>query len=108
MLDHRLDDYLSLDTDVAAPGATIVAIGNDDLQACFENVPRCRGKALTVEHVSMFNTPDMSAVLDRLAVLLADGNLDTEIAHTYDLDGVAEAQRAVLEDSYLGKLVVEP
>lgn len=108
VLDHRLDDYLSLDTDVAAPGATIVAIGNDDLQACFENVPRCRGKALTVEHVSMFNTPDMSAVLDRLAVLLADGNLDTEIAHTYDLDGVAEAQRAVLEDSYLGKLVVEP
>ncbi|MFD1588975.1 NADPH:quinone reductase [Halorientalis brevis] len=108
VLDHRLDDYLSLDAEVAASGATIAAIGNADLQACFENVPRCRGKALTVEHVSMFNTPDMGAVLDRLAVLMADGNLDAEIAHTYDLDGIAEAHRAVLEDSYFGKLVVEP
>jgi len=108
VLDHRLDEYLSLDAEVAAPDATIAAIGNDRLEACFENVPRCRGKALTVEHVSMFNTPDMSAVLDRLAVLMADADLGAEIAHSYDLDGVAEAQRAVLEDSYFGKLVVEP
>ena len=58
--------------------------------------------------MSMFNTPDMGAVLERLARLLADGELAPEIARSYDLEDAAEAQRAVVEDSFVGKLVVEP
>ncbi|WP_302080688.1 NADPH:quinone reductase [Salinibaculum rarum] len=107
ILDHRLDEYLSFDTDVAAHGGNIGAIGNESLSATFENVPQCRSKALSVHHVSMFNTPDISYVLSKLATLMADGNLSSVVARRYALENVDEAHRAVLEDSYLGKLVVE-
>ncbi|MFB6308367.1 MAG: NADPH:quinone reductase [Haloarculaceae archaeon] len=108
ILDHRLDDYLSFDADVAAEGGRIAAIGNTDASATFADVPRCRSKALSVHHVSMFNTPDYGAVLERLARLLEDGDLTAEIARRYDLEEVPEAHRAVVGDSYLGKLVVRP
>ena len=39
ILDHRLDDYLQFDADVAARDGQIVAIGNEDVTASFENVP---------------------------------------------------------------------
>ncbi len=108
VLDHRLDDYLQFDADVAATGARIVGIGNEDVAAGFENVPAARSKELTITLMSMYNTPDISAVLARLARLVADGEVVPEIARTYSLDGVADAQRDVLEESFLGKLVVEP
>ncbi|WP_340101665.1 NADPH:quinone reductase [Salinibaculum salinum] len=108
ILDHRLDEYLPFDTDVAADDGDIGAIGNESLSATFENVPQCRGKALSVHHVSMFNTPDIGAVLSNLATLLGNGDLSGIVARRYALDDVGEAHRAVLEDSYLGKLVVTP
>ncbi|WP_254821499.1 alcohol dehydrogenase catalytic domain-containing protein [Haloglomus halophilum] len=108
ILDHRLDDYLGLDCEVAAFRGRIAAIGNSDPEATFPNVPAHRGKALTVNHVSMFNTPDVARVLGRLAALLERGSLVPQVARTYDLAGVKDAQQAVLDDSFLGKLVVEP
>jgi NADPH2:quinone reductase len=108
VLDHRLDDYLGLDCEVAAFGGRIAAIGNSDPAATFPNVPAHRGKALTVHHVSMFNTPDVSRVLGRLAALVKSGAVAPQVARTYRLDEVGEAQQAVLDDSFLGKLVVEP
>ncbi|WP_276271423.1 NADPH:quinone reductase [Haloarcula litorea] len=108
VLDHRLDDYLSFDADVAAESARIGAIGNTDPAATFDDVPACRAKDLTVHHVSMFNTPDFGAVLESLGTLLADGELTAEVAETYRLAEVGDAQRAVLDDSFLGKLVVTP
>lgn len=108
VLDHRVDDYLGLDCEVAAFGGRIAAIGNTDPAATFPNVPAHRGKALTVHHVSMFNTPDVARVLRRLAGLMERGALEPHVAETYDLESVREAQEAVLEESFLGKLVVEP
>ncbi len=108
ILDHRLDDYLQFDVDVAAQGARVAAIGNTNPDATFENVPQCRGKALSVHHVSMFNTPDFGAVLDRLGTLMADGSITPVVARRYGLAGVADAQAAVMSESVLGKLVVEP
>ena len=108
ILDHRLDEYLQLDADVAAQGAAIGAIGNESLSATFEDVPQCRGKALSVHHVSVFNTPDIGAVLSRLATLLADGDLTGVVARRYPLADVADAHRAVMDESYFGKLVVVP
>jgi NADPH2:quinone reductase len=108
ILDHRLDDYLQFDADVAAQGGRIVGIGNEDVAATFENVPGARSKELTYVLMSMFNTPDISVVLRTLARLMEAGDLAAEIAGVSDLDEVAEAQRAVLEDSFVGKLVVEP
>ena len=108
LLDHRLDDYLGFDVKVAAQGARLAAIGNSDPDATFENVPQCRAKAITVHHVSMFNTPDFGAVLDRLGTLAADGELTPVVARRYGLDEVAAAHADVLSGSRLGKLVVEP
>jgi NADPH2:quinone reductase len=108
VLDHRLDDYLAFDTRVAAQGARIAAIGNTDPAATFEDVPGCRAKALSVHHVSMFNTSDFGAVLSRLATLADDGDITPVVAREYDFAAVPEAHRAVLDDSFLGKLVVTP
>jgi NADPH2:quinone reductase len=107
VLDHRLDDYLGLDCEVAAAGARIAAIGNTESSATFPNVPAHRAKSLSVHHVSMFNTPDVARVLTRLAALVESGGIEPQVARTYSLDEVGEAQRAVLEESFLGKLVVE-
>ena len=108
ILDHRLDDYLGLDCRVAGFDADIAAIGNTDSEATFPNVPAARGKALTVHHVSMFNTPDIGGVLERLVRLYERGDIEPVVAETYDLEDVADAQVDVLEESVLGKLVVVP
>jgi len=52
--------------------------------------------------------PDIGPILDRLGRLVADGRLDVRIDRTYSLDEAAEAHRAVLDESFLGKLLVEP
>ncbi|MHC3439913.1 quinone oxidoreductase family protein [Natrialbaceae archaeon A-gly3] len=108
ILDHRLDDYLGLDCRVAGFNANVAAIGNTDSKATFPNVPAARGKALTVHHVSMFNTPDIGGVLERLVRLYERGDIEPVVDRTYALEGVADAQTAVLEESVFGKLVVVP
>ncbi|GAA0299750.1 NADPH:quinone reductase [Halarchaeum salinum] len=108
IVDHRLNDYFGLDADVAAHGARLVALGNTEPAATLPDVPGARAKELTVSLMSMYNTPDIGRVLGRLAGLLADGRLAPEVARTYALNEAAEAQRAVVEDSVFGKLVIEP
>ncbi|MFB6136595.1 MAG: NADPH:quinone reductase [Halobacteriaceae archaeon] len=108
VLDHRLDDYLQFDADVAAQGARVVGIGNTSPEAGFEDVAAARAKELQVTLMSMYNTPDVGAVLERIADLLERGAVVPDVHRVYALDEAAEAQRAVLEDSFLGKLVVEP
>ncbi|WP_276246856.1 NADPH:quinone reductase [Haladaptatus sp. YSMS36] len=108
ILDHRLDEYLPLDCAVAAKGCRIVAIGNEDQEATFPSVPAARAKALSVHHVSMFNTPDIGDVLSRLATLMEAGALTPRVHQTYDLAEVGAAHDDVLAESFLGKLVVTP
>jgi len=108
ILDHMLDDYLQFDADVAAQGARIVGIGNTDTAAGFTDVPGARSKELTLQLSSMFNTPDMSAVLARLATLMRYGELVPDVARTYDLEEAADAQRDVMAESFFGKLVIRP
>lgn len=108
ILDHRADEYLAFDATVAAQGGRVGVIGNEEQTATLANVPNWRNSGLSMHHVSAFNTPDVSSVLSRLATLLASGKLEAIVARRYSLDGVEEAHRAVLTDSYLGKLVVIP
>lgn len=58
--------------------------------------------------MSAFNVPDFRVPLGRVADLLASGDLSVRIARRYDLTDAREAQRAVMEDSIFGKLVIEP
>jgi NADPH:quinone reductase-like Zn-dependent oxidoreductase len=108
VLDHRLDDYLQFDADVAANDGRIVGIGETDPAVGFANDGVARGKDLTVQFMSMFNTPTLRRPLERIARLLGEGDVDIEVARTYGLDGVADAHRDVVGDSVLGKLVVTP
>lgn len=107
VLDPLADTYFELDGDVAAHGATIVGIGNESATA---PVPMTMGKFkdLTFQIMSMFNTPDTGAALERLAALVADGEIEPVIDRRYGLEGVGDAHSAVLGESFLGKLVVEP
>jgi NADPH:quinone reductase-like Zn-dependent oxidoreductase len=108
ILDHRLDDYLQFDADVAADDGRIVGIGENDPAVGFTDDGVARGKDLTYRFMSMFNTPRLADPLDAVGSLLADGDLRIEVARTYGLEEVATAQTDVLADSFLGKLVVTP
>jgi len=107
VLDTFADRYLGLDAEVAAEGARIVLIGNEGPEASLPMGPG-KSKELGVQVMSMYNTPDIGAVLDRLATLMVRGELAPDIARRYPLEDAGEAQRAVLEESFLGKLLVVP
>ncbi|MFB6131439.1 MAG: NADPH:quinone reductase [Salinigranum sp.] len=108
ILDHRLDDYFQFDADVAAIGARVVGIGENEPSVGLDNPSLARLKDVRYQLMSMFNTPDLRVPLARLASLMAAGDLSIGVARTYDLEEAGEAQRAVMEDSFLGKLVITP
>jgi len=108
ILDHRLDDYLQFDADVAAQGCRVVGIGENSPDPAFTNDGAARSKDVNYQFMSMFNMPDLRVGLRGVAHLMADDRLSIDIARSYDLDEAGEAQRAVMEDSFFGKLVVEP
>ena len=108
ILDHRLDDYLQFDAEVAAQGGRVVGIGENDPELGFSHVGAARSGEVNYQFMVLFNAPDLRGILDGVAHLLATGNLEIDIARSYGLDDAAEAQRAVMEDSFFGKLVIEP
>ncbi|AGN00391.1 zinc-binding dehydrogenase [Salinarchaeum sp. Harcht-Bsk1] len=107
-LDHRLDDYLQFDADVAAHEGRVVGIGENDPVVGFENDSPARGKDLRFQFMSMFNTPRLAEPLERVATLLDDGALSVEVEQTYSLENAAAAQTSVMTDSFLGKLAITP
>lgn len=108
VLDHMLGEYMQLDVDVSAHGGTVVAIGGNYDSPVIEDLTAAIGKDLTIQPMDMFNEPNIDIALERLASLLDSGRLTVNIARTYSLDEAAEAQRAVVEDSFPGKLVLVP
>jgi NADPH:quinone reductase-like Zn-dependent oxidoreductase len=107
VLETFLDRHLPMDARIAAHGGRIVGVGNTSDEASLPIGP-AKSKDLRVQGMSMFNVDDTAAVLDRLGRLVASGAVVPEVARTYDLAGTADAQRAVLEESFVGKLIVEP
>ncbi|ELY49930.1 NADPH:quinone reductase [Natronorubrum bangense] len=108
ILDHRLDDYLQFDADVAATGARVVGIGENSPDPAFTNDGVARSKDVNYQFMSMFNTPDLRVPLRGVAHLMATDALSIEIARSYDLEEAGQAQRDVMTESVLGKLVIEP
>ncbi|MFD1514989.1 NADPH:quinone reductase [Halomarina rubra] len=107
VLDTFMNEYFPLDARVAAPGARIVGIGNTSDEA---RIPlgQAKSKDLDFQVMSMFNVEDTAAVLERLGRLVVSGEVVPEVAQTFALDETADAHRTVMEESFLGKLVVEP
>jgi NADPH:quinone reductase-like Zn-dependent oxidoreductase len=108
VLDHRLDDYLQFDAEVVSERGRVVGIGNKRAESTLTDLRGARAKDLNVQFMSMFNTPDLRVPLRGVAHLMDIGALSVEIADTFVLSAADEAHRAVMENSYLGKLVVEP
>jgi len=105
VVDHRPETYFELDIDLLSAGGTLVLIEGEFPET--ESAVLSRMKDLTIQAVSGLNAADVGAVLGDLVGLVAADRLTVEVARTYPLAEAAEAQRAVVEDSYVGKLVID-
>ncbi len=108
VLDHRLDEYLQFDAEVAATGGRVVGIGENAPDPAFTDDGVARSKDVSYHFMSMFNTPDLRDPLEGIAHFMRTDRLAVSLAETYDLEAARAAQRAVLEESYLGKLAIVP
>ena len=82
VVDLHMDQYLQLNADVVNTGARVIGIGNDTAEGGFDDIGVTKGKEVRYQFMSLFNAADLGEA--------------------------GEAQRAVLEDSFLGKLVLTP
>jgi NADPH2:quinone reductase len=108
VFDPMLGTYLQFDFDVLAYGGTVVAIGGPGDECRITDLWSALRTDATLQVFAMSNAPDLGAVLAEVAELLADGRLSVHLARTYSLEEAGEAQRAVMEDSFPGKLVLLP
>ncbi len=108
VLDHRLHEYLQFDADVANVGCRVLGIGEKETGVGFERSSATRRKDLQLTMMTTFNTPDFRVLLRKVAYLMSEGDLEVSIAETYGLEDAADAHRDVLEESFLGKLVINP
>jgi len=112
ILDHMPDRYLGVDVELAAHEGDVAVIAGEE--ATLPNVTAARSKELALHMLSMSNLathpemPDIGPILARLGQLLAEDRLEVAIDRTHSLEEAAEAHRAVMEDSVVGKIVVEP
>jgi NADPH2:quinone reductase len=112
VVDHRFDDYAELDIDVSRFGGRIVNIGGAEGQ--IPAAALARTKELTIHFMTAANLVErpalvqMTAILERLTRLLAEGELTVNVARKYDLTEARDAQRDVIEGGYIGKLAVIP
>ncbi len=112
VLDHMPGQYVGFDADIAAFEGDIVVIAGE--QVALGDVAGARGNELDIHMMSMSNLatqpnmPDIGPILERLAALLANDRLAVRIERTYPLEEAAEAHRAVLEESIVGKILVTP
>lgn len=110
IFDHRADEYFKFDIDIAAFGGRIVQYAGED--GAFEGGRTGRGKNLSIHMMNMGNLatvascPDVSESLTPVLELVESGDLDPHIHHTYDLDEAAEMHRSILDESFIGKLVL--
>lgn len=108
ILDHRINEYVDLDTQICAPGADIVAIAGTALKLTYSNSGMARGKMQTLHHFAFAQLPAYAPALERIATLAADGDISPVVERTYDLDSMPQAHADVAEGGFLGKLVVVP
>lgn len=112
IFDHRADEYFSFDIDAAAFGGNIVHYGGLEDEVRLPKTPR--RKNLSMHGMSMSNLatvpelPSVASVLERVLDLVDQGEIAPTIARTYELEEAADAHRAILEDSFVGKLLVIP
>lgn len=108
VLDHRFGEYAQFDVNVAGYGGDVLVIGGNYDEPQVTDLTEAIGKDLTIQPFDVFNLDAIDEVLRRLGTLLAAGDLSTAVARTYDLSEAEAAHRDVANDSFVGKLVLEP
>lgn len=112
IFDHRAKDYFAFDIEAAAFDGTIVHYGNVDGTVDLPHTALENQLSIHVMTMSNLAThpdlPTIASVLARVLDLTQHGHLTPAIARTYPLEEAAEVHRAILEDSFIGKLVLTP
>ena len=110
ILDHRLDEYLDLDAEVANMEARVMGIGEAEMDpsvgVAASSAPRL--KNLTVKFMKMFNTPDLKTPLEGIAGMIERDELVIDVAREYTLEEAGQAHHDVMADSFFGKLINRP
>ena len=112
VLDHMPSRYFGTDVELAAQGGDVAVIAGGE--STLPDPTAARSKELSLHMMSMSNLathpemPDIGPILTRLARLLEQDRLEVIIDRTHSLTEAAEAHRAVMEKSIVGKIVVEP
>ncbi|MXR53028.1 zinc-binding dehydrogenase [Halovenus sp. WSH3] len=112
VLDALPGTYFDTDVAVAGFGGDVSVLAGDE--ATLSDVPAARSKELDIHMMSMSNlathpdAPDIGPILDRLGRLVAEDRLEVVIDRTYPLEDAAQAHRAIMEESFLGKIVLTP
>lgn len=112
IFDHRPYEYFTLDVEAAAFNGRIVLYSG--LHGEVELSMTALQNNLTVHAMTMSNLathremPSIASVLRRVLDLTDQGVLMPRIARTYGLEEAQTVHRAILEDSFVGKLVVVP
>lgn len=108
VLDHMFGTYCQLDIDVAGYGADVLVIGNNYDQPRIADLTEAIGKDVTIQPFDVFNLDPIDGTLARVAELMRRGVLSVEVDRTFALEEAPDAHRSVVEDSFLGKLVIVP
>jgi NADPH:quinone reductase-like Zn-dependent oxidoreductase len=111
VLDHRVHEYFTFDLEVAAFNGRIIQYSS--LDGTVEHSGAALRKNLTIQAMTMSNLATQSSlcsvasVLEPVLDLVDRGALAPTIARSYALEEAAEAQRSLMSDSFIGKLVIE-
>lgn len=108
VLDHMVGEYMQFDVDVVQEGGRIVIIGRNHDNAVVEDVSKAMWKDVKILPLAASNAGNHAAILDNLATMLSTDALQVEIAESFALEDVAEAQRMVAEESFVGKVILQP
>ncbi len=112
IIDHMPEQYVETNIEIAAFGGDVVVLQGGE--TTFPDISAARKKGLDFHMMSMSNlathpdSPDIGPILSRIGQLLAEDRLTVTIDRTLSLDEAAEAHRAVMEESVVGKIVVVP
>lgn len=112
VLDPMAGIYFETDVELAGFNGDVSVIAGGE--ATLSDVSAARLKELDIHMMSMSNlaihpdVPNIGPILDRLGRLMVEDQLEVVIDRTYPLEDAAEAHRAVMEESFLGKIILTP
>lgn len=112
IVDYHFDNYVDFDLVNTAHGGRISVLeytGEEGGQAVIDQgtLRQALLKDITIQLVGIYNA-DISSVLRSLDKLVAEGDLQIEVARTYDLSDAAQAQHEIVEELFFGSSVLVP